>query len=398
MIIHIPNFSLQNQLKYMLFLYPAFIFLPYAFSNIVLAISILLFLWGWIVKKVDLSNFKKHYKWYLIIIIPWVLTLISTIHSNNMSRGFDFVIQRHPILIYPFLYFTINPDQKSKQLGIKTIIFFTLYGVIHSWVNFLYSYPNTFYHFNHNEVQQSTIIQHPYLGMMSLVSLVLLFNLENLKNISKLLLVCIAFLFISGIVLSTSRLAILLLGLIGVYFIFQKLKSKYRWILGGTFVLGILFFVMQTSLLQKFSNELTFEKSPRLLLWNNALQLTKNNESIVGIGIGDYYTKKIDPFWFLGEYQKYKYNFRGLYGYECHNLYVENILLTGILGLFFIAGIGIIFIYLLKQKNELNLILFLLLTSFMFTETLLLRQWGIIFYVFVMSLILHSNKPKTQSL
>jgi O-antigen ligase len=387
-----------NYLKISLFLYPALMFMPFAYSNIVLGSIFISFLWILITKKVDLSNFKKHYKWYLIIIIPWVLTLISTIHSNNMSRGFDFVIQRHPILIYPILYFTINPDQKSKQLGFKTIIFFTLYGIIHSWVNFIYSYPNTFYHFNHNEVQQSTIIQHPYLGMMSLVSLVLLFYLENLKNISKLLLVCIAFLLISGIVLSTSRLAILLLGLIGVYFIFQKLKSKYRWILGGTFVLGILFFVMQTSLLQKFSNELTFEKSPRLLLWNNALQLTKNNESIVGIGIGDYYTKKIDPFWFLGEYQKYKYNFRGLYGYECHNLYVENILLTGILGLFFIAGIGIIFIYLLKQKNELNLILFLLLASFMFTETLLLRQWGIIFYVFVMSLILHSNKPKTQSL
>jgi len=398
MIIHISNFSLQNQLKYMLFLYPAFIFLPYAFSNIVLAISILLFLWLLITKKVDLSNFKKHYKWYLIIIVPWVLTLISTLHSNNMSRGFDFVIQRHPILIYPFLYFTINPDQKSKQLGFKTIIFFTLYGIIHSWFNFLNSYPNTFYHFHHNEVQQSTIIQHPYLGMMSLLSLVFLFYLDDFKKYSKYMLFVIASVLISGIVLSTSRLAILLLGVIGVYLIFKKLNSKYRWVLGGTFVLGILFFVMQTSVLQKFTNELTFEKSPRLLLWNNAVQLTKNNESLSGIGIGDYYYKKIDTFWFLGEYQKYKYNFRGLYGYECHNLYVENILQTGILGLFFIIGIGIIFFYLLKQKNEFNLILFLLLASFMFTETLLLRQWGIIFYVFVMSLILHSNKTETQSL
>jgi len=391
MIIHIPNFSLQNQLKYMLFLYPAFIFLPYAFSNIVLAISFLLFLWGLVVKKLDLSNFKKHYKWYLIIIIPWILTLISTIHSKNMSRGFDFVFQRHPILIYPFLYFTINPDQKSKQLGFKTIIFFTLYGIIHSWVNFLYSYPNTFYHFNHDEVQQSTIIQHPYLGMMSLVSLVLLFYLENLRKYSKILLVCIAFLFISGIVLSTSRLAILLLGLIGVYLIFQKLKSKYKWILGGTFVLGLLFFVMQSSLFLKFSNELTFEKSPRLLLWNNALQLSKNSESIMGIGIGDYYTKKIDPFWFLGEYQKYKNNFRGLYGYECHNLYVEFLLLNGLLGITFILGIFYTLFFLIKQKKELPIILFLVLMSFMFTETLLLRQWGIIFYVFIISLSVNLN-------
>lgn len=383
--------NLTSAFPFLLFLYPALMFFPFAFSNIAYILTIAFFIWRLFTKQINMQHFKNNLVWYLIIISPFILTLISAIHSKNISRGFEFVFQRLPIVIYPFLFLAINPNKKTIQLGFKIIIFFTTYGIIHSWIKFLFLYPNTFLQFNHYEVQQSTIIQHPYLGMMSLFSLILLIYLTDVQKFSKYLLSIIILILISGIVLSTSRLAIILLVIIGLFFIFRKFNSTYRWFIGGFFVLGILTFITQTSVMLKFTNEFTFEKSPRLLLWNNALQLIKSSESILGIGIGDYYNKKIDTYWFLGEYQNNKYNFRGLYGYECHNLYVENILLTGILGLFFIAGIGIIFIYLLKQKNELNLILFLLLASFMFTETLLLRQWGIIFYVFILSLSINSN-------
>lgn len=377
--------------KTLLFIYPAVMFLPFAYSNLILGIIISLYLWLLISKKVDFTEFKRNYKWYLIIIIPWILTLISALHSSNMLRGFEFVYKRLPILIYPFIFITVYPDNNAKQWGFKTIIFSTLLSIIYSWFKFISLFPQTFLHFNHTEVQQSTIIQHPYLGMMSLLSAVLLFYLADFKKIPKYLIFSITTILISGIVLSTSRLAILLMVVIGLYLILKKLNYKYRWLISMLFVSGILTLITQTSVYQKFKNELTFEKSPRLLLWNNALQLTKNNESLLGVGIGDYYTKKIDSFWFLGEYEKYKHNFGGLYGYECHNLYIENILLTGIFGLFFIAGIFFSFISVLKQKNELNLILFILLSAFMFTETLILRQWGIIFYVFLMSLIVYKK-------
>lgn len=393
-----PKLNSNRFLSYLLFLYPAAMFLPFAYSNIVLGSTIALFFWEWFNKRIDVTHFKTQYSWYIISIIPWVLTLASALHSNHMSRGFEFVYQRLPILIYPFIFSVVNPDDKSKQWGFKIIILSTLLGVVYSWFKFVFSFPHTFFQFNHTEVQQSTIIQHPYLGMMSLLSMVLLIYVNDVKKYSTAIVLGTATILLSGIVLSTSRLAIVLVSIIGFYLIIKRLKTTYNWVLGSVFILGIVLFVSQTSVLQKFSNEFTFEKSPRLLLWNNAIQLIKTEKELLGIGIGDYYTQKTDTFWFLGDYLDAKSNFKGIYGYECHNTYLEFILLNGVLGLLFIVGIFYVFLYLVKHKKEFNLLLFILLASFMFTETLVLRQWGIIFYVFVMSLILFSYPSKMQSL
>lgn len=387
---YLQKINLRKLLTFILFLYPALMYLPFAFSNIALLVGITICILGLVTKQIKGSSFP--YILYFIIIIPFLLTLISALQSREVSMGLHFVYQRYPIVVFPLLFLLLKPSLSEMKYGILSVVFMTVIGVIYSILNLIIKYPTTFHHLEHTSILNASIIQHPYMGMMSLIGIILLLNLyKSFEWNQKIVFTAIAVLTL-GVIFSTSRLAYLLFIAFSFYYISKRFTGIIKISVSGIMLIGFTLFIsFNSNIRHKFTNELTFENSPRLLLWNNALQLSKNNETITGVGIGDYYIKKTNTYWFKGEWELMKNNFRGLYGYECHNLYVEFLLLNGIIGILFILSIFYLLYKIIKSKNELSIWLYISLMSFMFTETLLLRQWGIIFYVFVLSLSINFN-------
>ena len=117
-----------------------------------------------------------------------------------------------------------------------------------------------------------------------------------------------------GIILSTSRLAYLLLFLILIFYSFKTLSKKNLVIvLVSLSIFSVLFISVNKNIQLKFKRTFDYQDSPRLKLWNNAIKVINNSENkLLGIGVGDYYNPKKDPYFF-------KENKIGLYGYDPHS-------------------------------------------------------------------------------
>lgn len=393
---YLKNLNYRGLTIFVLLLYPAFMFLPFAYSNIAIITALGLFLIGIVLKK---NSFKDvSVKWIFIIAIPFFLTAISAIFSENISLGFKFITDRYSLIIFPLILLSLNPSFKELYPSLLIVVLFTVYGVTHSWFNLITHFPYDFYKLEYEMVRTNTVVQHPYIGLMSVISLVLLVKISRSKKpvLYKGFIFLLAIILISGVVLSTSRLALILLFLLGLYFTFKQIKNNFKWMLSGILILlAVTYVFTQNSIREKFASELSFKTSPRMKLWKNAYEILKNEKSVLGVGIGDYYENKIDTYWFRGEYEQQGENFKGIYGYEVHNLYLEFFLLNGVLGILFLIGIMYSIYTFWVTKSELSMLLMIILASFMFTESLLMRQWGVIFYVFTYSVaILESKKLK----
>ncbi|MFK5889556.1 MAG: O-antigen ligase family protein [Flavobacteriaceae bacterium] len=364
----------------LLFLYLGIVYFSKAISNTLLVIIIFLYLMSIIRKKIKIDLNRHFIIRYLLIITPFVLTIISTLLSDNVERGIRFIWLRIPILIIPFIVLSIKIKKEILLIGSK---FFILLSVIASVI----SISNAYILFNDkgailnpNYADLVTVIQHPYFGIFQLISLVLLIEVVLYKN-NKNIFFAIPFLII-GIILSTSRLVYLLAILLAVYYIIIKLTKQISIPL-IIIVLSVFstLIITNNSLKNKVLRTVEYKNSPRLWLWNNAYKVLKNSKHpLFGVGIGDYYTNTKDPYFFR---EKEK----GTMGYNPHNQYLEFILTNGVIGLLFIVSMGTIF-YIIYRRSKMSVIIFLIIASFTFTENILNRQFGVQLYSFFIPLLL----------
>jgi O-antigen ligase len=384
-------------LSFLIFLHLGLIYLPNAISNIVFGVIVLFYIYG-IIAYVQPFDFNKKWKWYFIIIIPFLLTLISVILSKEYQYGFNYLWQRLPVLIYPFIFLSVSPNKVELISGIRIFLVLTLLAIVKSLYNLIIDNPTHFYILNTDLSSKLTVIQHIYLGVLCIIALV--FTIEYFKNsIKKINLFFLLLIILVGAIISTSRITYILLFILTLYYLY-KFFNKKKFILFGVLfsVFSVLFVYTNQSIKYKFERIFVFEESPRLLFWNNAYQVLKNSKNpILGVGIGDYYAKKEQSHLLKGYYLELKPNFRGLYGYYSHNQYIEFLLLNGVLGLFFILGIFYFIFITFKNRNALPIILMLILASLMMTESIFIRQYGIMIYIFIMSFVANSFVKKEKS-
>ena len=132
--------------------------------------------------------------------------------------------------------------------------------------------------------------------------------------------------------------------------------------------------------------------SIRLVKWKCSLEGIMEYP-LLGVGTGDaedYLVKCYEQKNFWGMYQQYRFN--------SHNQYLETGLTLGLIGFaLLLCTILFPFSIALKQKDNL-LMTFLFLFSFCcLTESVLERQWGIVFYTLFASLLSFSSKASPVS-
>ena len=130
--------------------------------------------------------------------------------------------------------------------------------------------------------------------------------------------------------------------------------------------------------------------SDRAENWESIFRLPIKN-LLFGVGTGDE----------LDEIQKVRNHKGWAWAYRqnanMHNQYIEVLLRNGIFGLTIFLLILIKLWKRLKKYNDFRYLSFLLLTTISFiTESMLERQWGVVYFVFFSSVFIFAYKDKSE--
>jgi O-antigen ligase len=237
---------------------------------------------------------------------------------------------------------------------------------------------------------QLSTFEHPtYLTLKVLWSLCLLVSLGNFLKISRYLKVLVILLFTVFVFSLSSRAGIFILALLLIYFIYNYLVKKNKRILLLIIIPFIIFStygVLRINKRMTHKLEETIERSaiekagvkgldPRTKSWFSALNLIKKRP-VFGVGLD---ARDI----LAAEYASQGYKTEAELRLNAHNQFLETQLTFGIAGtliLFWMLGVMVI-----KRKESwgtdlIDSFLIIVITSMVF-ESILVRQWGIMFFL-----------------
>lgn len=340
-----------------------------AFSNIVFGLAILIFIIGSLKNEIKLSKKTVIKHQYLLVIVPFLLTVLSALISDNISKGFEYVWLRLPVLITPFIILFVSYSKKGIEQSMKFFIILSLLASCFSLYHAVEMFIRIKVFLNPDFVKFITPIQHPYFGIYLLVALVMLIKYRLFKNI--LIARINIIILVLGILITTSRM-VYLLTILFFFIEFGNRFSLRNKIIMVIIMLFSLILLVNTNkkLHNKVYNTFDYWKSPRIWAWENSYRVFINSKNpIIGIGIGDYFNKK-----------QYLINFKrthkGTVGYNTHNQYIEFVITNGFFGFFFVGSMMFLFFRVDSEKR----IIFIIVALFAFTESILSRQFGVQLY------------------
>lgn len=233
-------------------------------------------------------------------------------------------------------------------------------------------------------------------------------------HIKKALIVSVLVYFFMIIILLSSKIVLGLLLLYMIYFIFPRLihmqnKKVLLSIVAGLCIVVIILLTTNNPVKKRFSDITTgtvtlFQQQKfdagvyfnglqfRLLTWRFTAEILNEQKAwLLGVSAGDGQAllrkKYIETNMYTGDGS----NSGGYLLYNCHNIYLQTILESGIIGLISLLSIiaGLLF-KLINGKSKTALIFFLCMLAFGFTESYLSRQFGIALFTLLPLLALSS--------
>lgn len=370
----------------LLFVYLGAIYFSIAAANIILGVTLFIFVLAILTQKIQL-DFKK-YNWYLyvLIIVPFILTIVSVLYSDNTIKGLNYVWMRIPIIVVPFVIIFMKIKKESIKKGLTIFTALTVFASLITVYNAI-KYINEDILFTTDFAFFITIIQHPYLGVFVLLALVSIIEFKLIK--SKPFKFFVYALFTVTISLTTSRLVYVLFFLILGFYLFKRFsKKRALFFTLGLIIVSSLFILSNQQIKSKFQNSIQYENSPRLRLWNNSYKvITSSNSLLFGIGIGDYYENKKDPYFFDD-------SATGSYGYNPHSQFVEFFTTNGLLGILVLLFTLFIGFKNIKKQNRFAVIIFGIILMFSLTESILSRQLGVQLYSVLIPLVFNKSLKK----
>jgi len=247
-----------------------------------------------------------------------------------------------------------------------------------------------------------------YIALYTLFSLGIT-NYYILKIKSKgyqILLLVLSLFFTYNTLIIGSRIHIIGLLLLSVYFIVQLFKANFSKTIIRASVVGLLITIGSVSVLSKriqfkieetkdeivkiFDNTHSKNTNPRVYIWPAAVK-AMDGHLLFGHGLGDAqkalnaFTDKIEiEFWLNNTNTKLRDK-----NINSHSQYLEIILQTGLFG--FLLFFGSIF-FGVKRSNHISLIFITCILLSMLTESIFERQFGLVFFAFFYPFLLEKKQ------
>lgn len=360
-------------------------------------------------KKVKVKKIKDNWKQIILYTLPFWLTLFGLFYTEEVKKGFDFLIRLFPLLFLPIIAI-VNPKifyLNYKKFG-YTLVLSCLIVAFWSWtiaIQFTIEQPISRLfgplHSHHNLIKHIDV--HPtYLAIFLNTAIgFLAIELKDKTKMIKLFLFLISLvlmLFMFHLLSRTAMLYLLISGLIFV--VYQK---KWKVLIGGMALiisLGYTAYNINDNYLRDrlfkslnlFEKETQFSrKDDRFDRWNASYEIFKERP-IIGYGTAgeDKYRRAI----FKRNKDMVAYN----ENYNAHNQFFEYLSTYGIVGaLVFILFFGHLFLRVLKLKNY--FLLFLLAGLFLgcITESILERSIGVVYTSLLVAFIISSYESKSNT-
>ena len=340
-------------------------------------------------------TFKK--KPFFVNAAFFLLMLITLLYSDDKSYGLKKIETMASLAVFPIL-FSMLTKVELKHVFSKTTCFLWVYITsvfLFNVLPFLWFYITNYtlaeilHHY-----PQVIIVDigkygiHPiYMSMhcaLAIIFSIFQFNLST-KKISKVLLVFfgVTFLFFIAIYARKGPIISLVVTLLTCLFFYKK--SNIKKYLTFTVITLLILFAAVPKVRERFSELIKIEKltdknenstNIRYAIYKNSIELIKK-APVFGYGLGDYSNELSKSYALKNQTQ--------LMGkkYNSHNQHLSFLLIGGcFLYLLFVAyNIFIIRNSVLKE-NYILLALTIFFLCVMFTENILEREYGVIFYAF----------------
>ncbi|MBL7874118.1 MAG: O-antigen ligase family protein [Cyclobacteriaceae bacterium] len=335
----------------------------------------------------------------------YLLFLFGMIYTSNVQVGLFNLEKKLSLLILPLIIGTSkNYGWKERNIVLwvftATIVLATIICFLGAFYRYYISGDSLV--FLHEEYASTIDFHPPYFAMFLMLAFMLL--LDNFidpeiaslkianKSITLLLMTYIAFVIL---ILSARTVAIFLLLLIIFLAVYHFYKKKRYWqsivtiilILASSYILIDQSPYLKDRIIRPITSDIKVIDgggetglSIRIVKWRCSLRGIGENP-IVGTGTGDaidYLVKCYEDLNFWGMHPQYRFN--------AHNQFLETTLTFGFVGLtIFLLTLFLLFSEAHKRKNYVFLGFLILFCFASLTESLLERQWGVVFFSFFAS-------------
>lgn len=337
----------------------------------------------------------------------FLLYTIGIFKTPFIDRGINLVVRTLPIILVPiFLILT----KASIKLNYKILKQFFIYGTLLSCIISLLSaglqlaQGSSYSQILYFDFARIVHLHPTYYSLYIVTALVFLFGVRPPLILWRLKF-CIGIIFVLALILLQSKIALLLIITLGVFYFLRTLFIRNK---GETIFLGILLVVLLTgAFLMKGGrlNELTKERdkaeigtldedglSQRLWLWKTAKEHMQESQ-LLGFGLGS--QEKLFRYKVAKTLLKTDLSpavvkaTKSISTLNMHNNYIQVWYELGLIGLCsFVIGIIVVIIEGVKRQNYQGILVYCVFLVMLGVEVMLNRQMGIYYYSFIPILLL----------
>lgn len=363
-------------------------------------------------------NFKKSTPFFseknrvliLSFSVVYIFYLIGLLNTDNLKYGKTELQSFLSFLIFPLLFFGLDKSfysirnlESLKKFFIAGVLVSTLYSYGHSVWMYIQSGEKAWFYYE----KIAETIKHPtYFSMYIAFAISILLNdikkTDKFLNFSSFIYIIILLWFTLFIILLSSKaglislvLVLLIFGIKAVFFdetkVFHLFKTLF--VFGAMIGFYYLFPTLSTRMNvagnalnkndQQLKNELNTQhdgSNVRIAIWKVSMNLIKQ-KSVFGYGSGD--VKDV----LETECRKTGFSYGADRHFNCHNQFLQTTIAIGLIGLFALLYFLLMPLYrALKTRNFLMIALLVIVIENSLFESILERQYGIVFSVFFICL------------
>lgn len=333
---------------------------------------------------------------------------IIIIAYSILFGDYQYIERQFSFLVFPFLGLHIRRELLGNYFVKLVSVFFSVGLISYPFsIIFYYTitgeitetgYPLSLFNmyeikrllFSYNKIYNS-LFHNIYYSIYSICSIMLIYYSHNkFHKKYQFFLLILVFIHLFFIVLAASRIAYFIAFLIIVLYVFAKLNSKesktYHYVLIVILSVSLLLFINKYEYLNyKFIKDLPKAYEFRIKLWMDSLKIFKNN--IFGIGFNNFHNE-LNQLTVRNPLNKDVV-------FNAHNLYLEYLCSLGLIGGgFFLYTLISVFFEFINKKNHFGLLFLMIMLVSFITEAWLIRQYGIVFFMFFLILCNNFNYEK----
>ncbi len=375
------------------------------------AIVILFFTWLF---TNNFSKFGFYFKtrplgWFFIGYFVWML--IGLLYSDNLGAAKVDIVQKLTFIIFPVILLYNNRIKSRHLRGLIRLFYWTvfvlsIYMLAKAWVNYYTQIPllqSDLDYFTYEKLAANVGIQPIYLSMYMVFAFFAVlwdFFLQpkiGLTKAGNLMATIWLFHFYMMVVLLSSRMELMILiflaSVLTLWLEYKKESRKWFQAIFKVLVLGSVTIILLGAFpinKARYQEMIDFKKDYtetkwggrdiRIQKWLNTLELI-SEQPLIGTGTGDMQDE------LQKVYKRNKFDVAYNYKFNPHNQYFQTWATFGLIGLFLLLGILAVSLkHSISSGNLLYVLLVLILSLSMITESILERHKGLVFFSFFLLL------------